>query len=200
MKGTILKSQTEAWDSPNGRVVMHFDQGTSVRILDIQQEWVQFSKMIDGKMRRGYVRKSLVEPVILWKGEVEVRTSLNVRSGPGTSHGVIASFKDNQRVLVLEEVEGEAVKGETGWLEIMHKDGIAFVFKKYVDKTEDAAELASNVDLVDDAGSWGDDADYEEEGDDWADITAPVVEEVKVEPEAEVKEEKGLWDKVTSWF
>ena len=30
--------------------------------------------------------------------------------------------------------------------------------------------------------------------------TPPVVEEVKVEPEAEVKEEKGLWDKVTSWF
>ena len=200
MKGTILKSQTEAWDSPNGRVVMHFDQGTSVRILDIQHEWVQFSKMIDGKMRRGYVRKNLVEPVILWKGDVEVRTSLNVRQGPGTSHAVIASFKDDQRVLVLEEVDGEPVKGETGWLEIMHKDGIAFVFKKYVSRTEDAAELASNVDLVDDAGSWGDDADYEEEGDDWADITPPVVEDVKVEPEAEVKEDKSLWDKVTSWF
>lgn len=199
MKGTIIKAQTQAWDKPNGRVVMNFEQGTSIRILEMTHEWIQFSKMIDGRMRRGYVRKNLVEPVILWKGEVEVRTSLNVRKGPGTSHPVIASFKDNQRVLVLEEVAGEAVNGVTGWLEIMHKEGIAFVFKKYVDKTEDAAELSSNVGLVDDAGSWGDDADYQESVDDWADI--PAVEETVVEPEVVVEEEeKSLWSKVTSWF
>ncbi len=205
MKGIIVKSQVEAFDSPNGNPVSSLTKGTSIKILEMESDWVKFGKKIQGKVRTAYVEKKFVEPVILWKGSVQVRTSLNVRKGAGTSHEVIASLKNEQPVLVLEELAGEAVNGETGWLEIMHKDGIAFIFAKYVKKIEDANELAASIESLDDEG-WGDEDDFEVT-ESWDDVevaqTPPKTDNTAAaleEKEEEAEEETGMWNKVKSWF
>ncbi|MEM6298962.1 MAG: SH3 domain-containing protein [Bacteroidota bacterium] len=211
MNATIVKAETPVYAQPNGQEVFRFDQGEVIKVLDIDNGWVKFAKSIQGKTRQGFVRQYLAEPIILWKGEVKVNTSLNVRSGPGTSNDVIASLKNGQKVLVLDEMDGEAVNGVHGWLEIMHAsgdDGIAFIFKKYVNRTADADELATSVDLK--SGGWDDDADHTaaDAVDDWSDLTeaqpAPEKTAEEVEEEAkkeeEAKEEESLWSRVKSWF
>lgn len=212
MNATIVKAETPVYAQPNGQEVFRFDQGEVIKVLDIDNGWVKFAKSIGGKTRQGFVRQYLAEPIILWKGEVDVRTSLNVRSGPGTSNDVIASLKRGQKVLVLDEMDGEPVDGQYGWLEIMHDsgdDGIAFIFKKYVNKTADADDLATSVAVK--SGGWGESADpavAESAVDDWSDLQetqpTPVKPAAEVEEEAkkeeEAKEEESLWSKMKSWF
>lgn len=197
MNGTVVK-QAQVWTAPNGSVVFNLDKGATVRIEKTEGDWVQFAKVIGGKVRKGYLKKNTVEPVILYKGAVRVNTSLNVRSGPSTSFDRIASLKNDQKVLVLSEVEGEMVHGETKWLEIMHKEGVAFIFAKYVAKTGDAEELASTVDSLEDDG-WGDNEENEIT-EDWADLQEKAAPVVEVKEEEKEEEEQSLWDKVTSWF
>jgi|GEM_PF-4572257 len=199
MNGTIVKPNAEVRNAPEGKVVFHLDRGAPIKITKSGEVWVQFSKVIQGKARQGYLNKKHVEPVILWKGAVRVNTSLNVRSGAGTSYDVIASLKNDDKVLVLDEVHGEAVNGETKWLEIMHKDGVAFIFAKYVAKTGDANELAGTVDLVEDE-SWGDNDDFVNTTDDWSDLSASTTTKAPEPANEKKEEESGLWDKITSWF
>lgn len=200
MKGIIAKPQTPVYNEPDGDVVMNLAQGAPIKIENIDDEWVEFTKIVLNMKRRGFVKKKFIEPVILWKGEVRVNTSLNVRSGPGTSFDRIASLKSDEKVLVLDQVEGEEVGGETLWYEIMHKEGTAFIFAKYVEQTEEADELASELETLEDEG-WGDDADYEV-AEDWSDVQEQAQEEVvEEEPqEEEEEEEEGVWNKITSWF
>jgi len=81
----------------------------------------------------------------------------------------------------------------------MHKDGVAFIFAKYVAKTGDANELAGTVDLVEDE-SWGDNDDFVNTTDDWSDLSASTTTKAPEPANEKKEEESGLWDKITSWF
>ncbi|MGG5460729.1 SH3 domain-containing protein [Clostridium sp. B9] len=57
-------------------------------------------------------------------GAVKVGSSLNVRSGPGSSYGVIGSLRNNDKVTITKEVNG--------WYEIKFNGKKGYVSKQYI--------------------------------------------------------------------
>ncbi|WP_208870916.1 SH3 domain-containing protein [Paraclostridium sordellii] len=63
-------------------------------------------------------------PNVETKTKVVVATSLNVRSGPSTSHGIIGSLKNNEKVEVISE--------SNGWSKIKHNGKEGYVSSTYL--------------------------------------------------------------------
>ena len=63
-------------------------------------------------------------PNVETKTKVVVATSLNVRSGPSTSHGIIGSLKNNERVEVISE--------SNGWSKIKYNGKEGYVSSTYL--------------------------------------------------------------------
>ena len=68
------------------------------------------------------------------KTKVVTATSLNVRSGPSTSHGLIGTLKHNERVEVISE--------SNGWSKIKYKGKEAYVSSDYL---KDAGDSNTNT-------------------------------------------------------
>ena len=102
-------------------------------------------------------------------------SSLNVRSGPGLSYGVIGSLKKNQKVTVL------STSGD--WLEIKMDNGTGWIASWYTVNTEAVgSKIISNVNSLNVRSgpsinssvigqlNLGDEATYNNKNGDWAQI------------------------------
>ena len=67
--------------------------------------------------------------------KVTAKSGLNIRSGPGTSHGILGAFTFGTVI----EVSGTA----DGWASIQYNGKDAYVYESYLEKTEDDTESAA---------------------------------------------------------
>ena len=85
--------------------------------LTVIKESGEYYQVSDYRGRKGYIHKSLLKakPSIVVTGD-----RANVRSGPGTDHGVVFQVSKGDSALLLSSQEGwveiKATSGQTGWI------------------------------------------------------------------------------------
>jgi SH3-like domain-containing protein len=85
------------------------EQYFPLRIVNKSGDWYQFE---DFEGDRGWIHKSLVSkiPAVITKND-----TCNIRSGPGTSHGILFT--------VEKGIPFKVLKREGSWIHIEHSDG-----------------------------------------------------------------------------
>ena len=112
-----IRSGPSLWSQRMGAL----DQGDTVQILGAENGWYFF----EYQGAQAYVHASLVD-IDGGRTARVTASSLNIRSGPGTSHPVAGSLREGSTVAVLSE-EGD-------WTRILQGDGTGYVYSAYLDK------------------------------------------------------------------
>ncbi|MBW2438024.1 MAG: SH3 domain-containing protein [Desulfobacterales bacterium] len=91
------------------QVMWKVEQYFPLRIVNKSGDWYQFE---DFEGDRGWIHKSLVSkiPAVITKND-----TCNIRSGPGTSHGILFT--------VEKGIPFKVLKREGSWIHIEHSDG-----------------------------------------------------------------------------
>lgn len=101
-------------NNPNGTVIGKLKNGDSVNIIDYQDEWFKIGT-------NQWVSSNYIHT----KYGIVTTSSLNLRSGAGTSHTIIGNLKRNENVRLLNE--------SNGWYMILVDKKFGWVSGKYID-------------------------------------------------------------------
>lgn len=108
--------------SQSASVVTRLPKGSYITLLSLSGDWwhVEYGKGLYGYCHRNYIRTLPATPA-----RVQVSSSLNVRTGPGTGYGVAASLYGGETVLVLSQ--------SGGWSRIVfHGSKTGYVSSQYL--------------------------------------------------------------------
>jgi SH3-like domain-containing protein len=109
---SVVKDGTNVRTGPSTSdpVYMELFRGYPLKIAEKKGEWI---KIQDFENDSGWIHSSLIE-----KGNtviVNAESSVNMRSGPGTEHGIIANL---ERGVVLDLIERKG-----NWVQVKHLSG-----------------------------------------------------------------------------
>ena len=149
-------------------IVISLPRNTAVTIVDsvigetitssdgrVSDKWYQINYASNGATLTGYLCSLFVtvsSDYASWTGVISnVSSTLNVRSGPGTSYGVVASLAKGKEVTVTGESDGTSVNdGSTSsvWYHISFVSGgstlTGYVSSLYVTKKTSSGDLGSS--------------------------------------------------------
>ncbi|MFB5282911.1 N-acetylmuramoyl-L-alanine amidase [Peribacillus sp. Hz7] len=134
--------------STNSKKLRSYSSGSTLKYKTFTSEWYEATVYISGVATKGYIKKSDMEE----KGTtyyVYGASSLNIRTGAGTSYGILTAVKKGQAVTLFETKGNwgriETSSGITGWASL-----------SYLTKTKPSQGLEDRV-IVIDAGHGGKD-------------------------------------------
>ncbi|MFJ8257742.1 N-acetylmuramoyl-L-alanine amidase [Peribacillus asahii] len=134
--------------STDSKKLRSYSSGSTLKYKTFTSEWYEATVYISGVATKGYIKKSDMEE----KGTtyyVYGAASLNIRTGAGTSYGIVTAVKKGQAVTLFETKGNwgriETSSGITGWASL-----------SYLTKTKPSQGLENRV-IVIDAGHGGKD-------------------------------------------
>ena len=133
--GSGLRLRSSA--SSSGKIIDTADINEVVVVLAQEGEWYQVIYDLQvGYMHSDYLKVSTTGHAELGYGKVNT-TSLNVRSGAGTSYSSVTKASKGDLVYII------GIKD--GWYRVIFKEYVAYVSSKYVDLTETPYENRSSA-------------------------------------------------------
>ena len=119
------------------RVFTTINKGTKLDVISESNGWSK----INYNGRVGYVYSiylDSIQPVYTNLTSITVNTNgLNVRSGPSTSYGVVASLNKGSKVSVISE--------NNGWSKILYKNKERYVSSRYLDSEKTNSQESSTT-------------------------------------------------------
>ncbi len=79
-----------------------------------------------------FSRETVAEMVFPVEAVINASPSLNIRPTPDIDHPKIGSIPYGEQVLLLEEVEGQAINGDTRWYRIDYQNQDGYVSAQYI--------------------------------------------------------------------
>ena len=133
--GSNLRLRSKA--STSGKVLDTANKNEVVVVLAKEGSWYKvIYDLQEGYMHGDYLKVSKTQNAELGYGRVNC-SSLNVRSGPGTSYKKVNSAYKGEKVYII------GIKN--GWYRVIFEDDVAYVSSKYIDLTETPYENKSSA-------------------------------------------------------
>ncbi len=124
--GSQLRLRADA--STSSKIVDIADKGEVVVVVSKSGDWYKvIYNLQDGYMHSDYVSVLTKENAELGYGEIN-GTSVNLRSGPSTSHSRVASGTKGDKVYIIGLNEG--------WYKVIYGSKVCYIRSDYVDLTE----------------------------------------------------------------
>ena len=132
--GSGLRLRNSA--SSSGKIIDSANKNEVVVILDKSGDWYKvIYDLKEGYMHGDYLKVSTVENAELGYGKVNT-TKVNLRSGPGTSHGVVDTASKGEKAYI--------VGINDGWYKVIFGNNVCYVRSDFLDLTETPYENQSS--------------------------------------------------------
>ena len=133
--GSGLRLRSTA--STSGAVIDSANKNEAVVILEKSGDWYKvIYDLQEGYMHGGYLTVSSTENAELGYGKVNT-TKVNLRSGPGTSHGVVDTASKGEKAYIIGI--------NNGWYRVIYGQHVCYVRSDYLDLTETPYENRSSA-------------------------------------------------------
>ena len=124
--GSSLRLRSEP--STSGKVLDTAEKGEVVVVISKAGNWYKVNYNLQvGYMHGDYLKVLTKENAELGYGKIN-GTSVNLRSGPGTSYGKVAVGSKNDQVYIIGL--------NAGWFKVIYGEKICYIRSDYVDLTE----------------------------------------------------------------
>ena len=122
--------------STGGKIIDSANKNEVVVVLEKTGDWYKvIYDLKEGYMHGDYLKVSAVENAELGYGKVNT-TKVNLRSGPGTSHGVVDTASKGEKAYI--------VGINNGWYKVIFGKNVCYVRSGYLDLTETPYENKSS--------------------------------------------------------
>ena len=122
--------------STGGKIIDSANKNEVVVVLEKTGDWYKvIYDLKEGYMHGDYLKVSAVENAELGYGKVNT-TKVNLRSGPGTSHGVVDTASKGEKAYI--------VGINNGWYKVIFGKNVCYVRSDYLDLTETPYENKSS--------------------------------------------------------
>lgn len=122
--------------STSGKIIDSANKNEVVVVLEKTGDWYKvIYDLKEGYMHGDYLKVSAVENAELGYGKVNT-TKVNLRSGPGTSHGVVDTASKGEKAYI--------VGINNGWYKVIFGKNVCYVRSDYLDLTETPYENKSS--------------------------------------------------------
>ena len=122
--------------STSGKIIDSANKNEVVVVLEKTGDWYKvIYDLKEGYMHGDYLKVSAVENAELGYGKVNT-TKVNLRSGPGTSHGVVDTASKGEKAYI--------VGINNGWYKVIFGTNVCYVRSDYLDLTETPYENKSS--------------------------------------------------------
>jgi len=122
--------------STSGKIIDSANKNEVVVVLEKTGDWYKvIYDLKEGYMHGDYLKVSTVENAELGYGKVNT-TKVNLRSGPGTSHGVVDTASKGEKAYI--------VGINNGWYKVIYGSNVCYVRSDYLDLTETPYENQSS--------------------------------------------------------
>ena len=119
-----------------GKIIDSANKNEVVVVLEKTGDWYKvIYDLKEGYMHGDYLKVSAVENAELGYGKVNT-TKVNLRSGPGTSHGVVDTASKGEKAYI--------VGINNGWYKVIFGKNVCYVRSDYLDLTETPYENKSS--------------------------------------------------------
>ena len=123
--------------STGGKIIDSANKNEVVVVLEKSGEWYKvIYDLQEGYMHGDYLDVATVENAELGYGKVNT-TKVNLRSGPGTSHGVVDTAKKGEKAYIIGI--------NNGWYKVIFGEHVCYVRSDYLDLTEKPYENKSSA-------------------------------------------------------
>ena len=132
--GSGLRLRSKA--STSGKIVDTANKNEAVVVLEKSGDWYKvIYDLQEGYMHGDYLKVSTKENAELGYGKVNT-TKVNLRSGAGTSHGVVATASKGEKAYIIGINDG--------WYRVIYGEHVCYVRSDYLDLTETPYENQSS--------------------------------------------------------
>ena len=133
--GSGLRLRSTA--STSGKIVDSANKNEAVVVLAKVGDWYKvIYDLQEGYMHGDYLKVSTTENAELGYGRVNT-TKVNLRSGPGTSHGVVDTASNGEKAYIIGI--------NNGWYKVIFGQHVCYVRSDYLDLTETPYENRSSA-------------------------------------------------------
>ncbi len=124
--GSRVRVRSEA--STSGKIVANADKNEVIVIVSKEGDWYKVVyNLQEGYMHSDYVKVSKAENAELGYGKITA-SSVNIRSGAGTSYGKVDQAKNGDKVYIIGI--------NNGWYKVIFEKSVGYVRSDYVELTE----------------------------------------------------------------
>ena len=132
--GSGLRLRSSA--STGGKIIDSANKNEAVVVLEKSGDWYKvIYDLQEGYMHGDYLRVSTVENAELGYGKVNT-TKVNLRSGAGTSHGVVDTASKGEKAYIIGI--------NNGWYKVIYGSHVCYVRSDFLDLTETPYENKSS--------------------------------------------------------